>query len=418
MTKSFFQYHNGQLFCEDVSLSDLASRFQTPLYVYSLATLKKNCQAVIDGFGKYPTLACFASKSNSNIHFLRQIVNFGFGCDVVSVGEIERALLAGCPPEKIVYSGVGKRDDEIERALNLGIFSFNAESFFELEDIARIAEKLSKTARVSLRLNPNVDAGTNPKISTGLYSTKFGMAEDKLSAALEYIRTQPQIKLVGLACHIGSQITSLDPLQKAAERIASIARDVMHQGFTLEFLDLGGGLGIRYQDETPPTIAQYAEVLINAVAPTKLKLVIEPGRVIAGETGIVLTKVIGCKTQNDKTFVIVDAAMNDLIRPALYDAFHDIVPCHKPEKSVRFVSEVVGPICETGDLLGENRQLPFLKKGDLLAILGAGAYGATMASNYNSRRRSAEVLVDGSKVQVITRRQKLSDLWALELDEL
>lgn len=417
MTKSYFQYKQGQLFCEDVNLADLASQFQTPLYVYSLATLKRNCQAVIDGFAKYPTLACFASKSNSNIHFLKEIITFGFGCDVVSVGEIERALLAGCPPEKIVYSGVGKRDDEIERALNLGILSFNAESFFELEDIARVAKKLSKTARLSLRLNPNVDAGTNPKISTGLYSTKFGMAEDKLSAALEYIRTQPQLKLVGLACHIGSQITNLDPLQKAAERIATIAQDVLRKGFALEFLDLGGGLGIRYHEESPPTIAQYADVLIKAIAPTKLKLVIEPGRAIAGETGIVLTEVIGCKTQNEKTFVIVDAAMNDLIRPALYDAFHDIVPCQKPTKTERFASEVVGPICETGDLLGENRLLPFLKKGDLLAILGAGAYGATMASNYNSRRRSAEVFVDGGKVRVIARRQKLSDLWAHELDE-
>ena len=412
----FFQYKNSKLHCESVDLRDIADKYQTPLYVYSQSTLRRHCQVIKDAFAGHSTLVCFAMKSNSNLSILEEVFNFDFGADVVSGGELGRALAAKCHPNKIIYSGVGKEDWEIQKALEVGIYSFNVESLFELDDIARIAKTLNKTAPISIRLNPDIDAKTNPKIATGLYSTKFGISEDQLAETLTKIRLLPQLNLIGIGCHIGSQITELQPLQAAAKRIASIAQEIKKQGFQLKFLDMGGGLGIRYKQENPPTLGDYANCMLEAVKASGLQLVIEPGRVIVGNTGIILTKVIGVKKHKDKSFVIVDAAMNDLLRPTLYEAYHDVWPYEEAKTKESIFTDIVGPICETGDFLAKNRALPELHKGDLLAIRTTGAYASSMASNYNSRCRAAEVLVKDDDVKLIRRREKTNELWKDEIN--
>ncbi len=414
----FFQYKNGELYCEDSKLSLLAEKYGTPSYIYSLSTLLKHCRRLIRAFAEYPTTACFAVKSNSNHTVLKTIFSEGFGADLVSAGELQRSLNAGVDASKIVFSGVGKLDNEILMALDADIMSFNVESEFELHSIARLAAERNKVARVSLRINPNIDAKTNEKIATGLYSTKFGIPETELKAHLQIIKNSPFLQLVGVACHIGSQITELAPLKEAAQRMATIARDVLAAGFPIELVDMGGGLGIRYSKENAPELEEYATTLIDAIKPTGLKLVIEPGRVLVGNVGVLLTQVIGVKKTPQKNFVIVDAAMNDLMRPTLYGSYHDIVPvAHSSEKTSDSLCDFVGPICETGDYLGKDRNCVVPEAGDLFAIRGCGAYAAIMSGNYNSRAMAPEILVDGSRERVIKRRQPLNEIWQYEILE-
>lgn len=400
-----------------MSLETLAGKVGTPAYIYSQATLTHHCLELTAAFANYPTLACFAVKANSNLSLLKTIFAQGFGADLVSIGELERALLASAPPQKIIFSGVGKRDDELARALDVGIYAFNVESAYELESLARLSRAKGKIARVSLRINPNIDAKTNEKIATGLYSTKFGLTEGEAEPLFSIIaQNADALKLVGIGCHIGSQIIELGPINDAARRMAELAVSLQQRGMALEFLDLGGGLGIRYRDESPPSLAAYAATLVQHTKPTGLRLVIEPGRVIAGNTGILLTRVIGVKRTPNRHFVVVDAAMNDLIRPTLYDAFHDIVPVvQTPGDAPNSLCDFVGPVCETGDFLGKDRRVPLPQVGDLFAIRSAGAYGASMASQYNSRPRAVEVLVDDAHWRIVKPREVLADLWKDEL---
>ena len=415
-----FNYRAGRLYCEEIPLENLARDCGTPLYVYSRATLLRHCLALIDAFAKYPTMACFAVKSNSNLSVMKAIFATGMGADLVSVGELERALLAGADPKKIVFSGVGKRDDEIARALSVGIHAFNVESHYELETLIRLANAMGKNARVSLRVNPNIDAKTNEKIATGLYSTKFGLTEAELLPLCRMMANDRRVKLVGIGCHIGSQITELGPLNDAAQRMAQLASDLRKSGFPLESLDLGGGLGIRYKDEEPPSLTAYADTVIKHVAPTGLKLIIEPGRVLVGNCGVLLSRVIGVKATPDRHFIVLDAAMNDLIRPSIYDAYHDIVPVKSDANAVskKELCDFVGPVCETGDFLGKDRIEHLPAADDLFAVRGAGAYGSSMASQYNSRPRAAEVMVDGAKWTVVRPRETLASLWKEELEAL
>ena len=414
-----FKYVNGSVHCEGVSLKKIAEQVGTPAYVYSSATLIRHCQALQEAFKGYPTLPCYAVKANSNLSVLREVFNQGFGADVVSIGELERALLAGALPEKIVFSGVGKRPDEISRALDAGILSFNLESAFELRHISEVAAAKKKVARICMRINPNIDAKTHPKIATGLYSTKFGMAEETARALLQEFKLDKNIKLVGLACHIGSQIVDIKPLQEAANSMRRFADEVVNLGYPLEFVNMGGGLGIRYNDETPPSLEVYAKSLIDAISPTGLRLIIEPGRVIMGNVGVIITKCIGSKSTPEKTFVIVDVAMNDLLRPSIYGAFHDILPVDESILAgVNRLTDVVGPVCETGDFIGRDRMAPPIPENALLYVRSAGAYAASMASNYNSRPRGVEVMVRGSEFFVVRKREKLEQLWADELDGL
>lgn len=417
MALDHFIYKNETAYCEDVSLSEIADAVGTPAYIYSSATLDAHCQALGKAFKEYPTLLCFAVKASSNISVLRKIFANQYGADVVSVGELERALIAGANPRDIIYSGVGKRADEIQRALDAGIYAFNVESEFELRHISAVAKAKKKKARISLRFNPNIDAKTHPKIATGLFSTKFGIPEPQAKTLLAAIKADPFLSLVGLGCHIGSQIVEISPLAEAAARMAALSDEVRAAGFPLEFVNMGGGLGIRYKDENPPSPETYASTLINAVRPTGLRLLVEPGRVVVGNAGVLLTRVIGTKDNGKRIFIIVDAAMNDLLRPSIYGSFHSILPCDTVEGADHQNSgnvDVVGPICETGDFLGLDRNLKTPAEGALLFVRSCGAYGSSMASNYNSRPRSPEVLVSGKTFKIIRPRESLESLWASE----
>ena len=410
----YFNYKDGELHCESIPLSQVAKEVGTPTYVYSKKTLTRHCQRITSAFSNYPTLACFAVKANSNLTFLSHVFKQGFGADVVSIGELERALKAGAKPSEIVFSGVGKQSFEIKRAIEVGILSFNVESPWEIELINSEAKAVRKTAQVSLRVNPNIDAKTNPYISTGLFSTKFGLVEKNAQTASEQIKELSHVKMIGIACHIGSQITEIAPFQEAVSRMLSLAKHYQSQGHELKIIDLGGGLGIKYDNEAPPEIEEYAETLVQQLKDSGLKLIIEPGRVIAGNTGILLAKVIGIKTTPKKRFVILDAAMNDLARPSLYKSYHDIIPIKESSKGNTYTVDFVGPICESGDFLGLDRKVGEISAGDLIAIRGAGAYSATMASNYNSRPRAPEVWIDESKIKLARKREPLEQLWALE----
>ncbi|NRA63738.1 MAG: diaminopimelate decarboxylase [Pseudobacteriovorax sp.] len=410
----YFNHRDGQGYCEDVALAKIAKEVGTPAYIYSKATLDRHLKRFREAFVDYPSVLCFAVKANSNIGVLNQVFKGGFGADLVSGGELKRAVKAGVEPGKIVFSGVGKTKREIEGALDLGILSFNVESPFELASIASIAKEKGVVAPISLRVNPNIDAKTNPKIATGLFSTKFGIVESEVLELAKEIKDLSHVSLVGIACHIGSQITSLQPIQEAAEKMAELAIHLKELGHDLKYLNMGGGLGIRYQDETAPEIEDYAKTLIDTVKPTGLTLVIEPGRVLLGNVGILLTEVIGVKKTPQKTFVIVDGAMNDVLRPSLYDSYHEIVSVNLTSGDHLEKVDVVGPICETGDFFGKDRDLPLMKAGDLLYLRACGAYSSSMASNYNSRPRAPEVLVDGDKYHVVAKREELSDLWERE----
>lgn len=409
-----FQYQGDELFCEAVPLAKIAREVGTPTYVYSHATLERHLRVFDSAFAAHHHLVCYSVKANSNLAILRALFRLGAGADIVSAGELFRALRAGCDPQKIVFSGVGKRPDEIEYALETGMLCFNVESEGELGAIEGVAAKLGVRAPIALRVNPDVDAETHPYISTGLKKNKFGISVDAARRAYQAARQMPHLWLRGIDCHIGSQLTKTAPFRDAIGRVAELARELAASGVPLELLDVGGGLGIPYQEdgEEPPSPADYAAAVGEAVAPfagLNLRLVCEPGRVIVGNAGILLTKVLYLKQGEAKSFTIVDAAFNDLIRPAFYGSFHGIKPVVRRDAPT-IVTDVVGPICETGDFLARDREMKRTNPGDLLAIMSAGAYGFTMASNYNSRPRAAEVLVQGDRYAVVRRREDLDDV--------
>ncbi|WP_198246827.1 diaminopimelate decarboxylase [methane-oxidizing endosymbiont of Gigantopelta aegis] len=405
-----FTVKNGQLYAENIVVSDLAQRHGTPLYVYSRATLERHWHAFDKAFADHPHLICYAVKANSNIALLNLLARLGSGFDIVSEGELARVLTAGGDPQKIVFSGVGKREPEIVAALKAGIRCFNIEVSGELDRINRLAGEMGVVAPISFRVNPDVDAKTHPYISTGLKENKFGI--DFETALGEYRRAakMDHVDIVGIDCHIGSQLTETEPFMAALERVLVFVDRLKDEGINLHHLDLGGGLGIRYRDETPPAPAEYITQLLERLAGSDYEILLEPGRAIAGNAGILVTRVEYLKSTAEKNFAIVDAAMNDLVRPSLYNAWQDIVPVKQNNNADLKLWDIVGPVCETGDFLGKDRSLA-LQPGDLLAVRSAGAYGFTMSSNYNSRPRAAEVLVDGDKHWLIRQRENLTQLW-------
>ena len=407
-----FRYDGEGLTCENVSLGAIADSVGTPTYVYSQKILYDSVRRFDDAFASVPHLVCYGIKANSNLTLLRRFVEWGIGFDAVSGGELFRALQAGADRRRIILSGVGKTRDEIQYALDRDILFVSVESRAELETIAEVAIETGRTARVVFRTNPNVDARTHPYISTGLKSHKFGVSFEDTPALIADAGAMPGIEVAGIGCHIGSQITDLGPFREAAGSIAGLASNLKDRGIPLKYLDFGGGLGISYDGELPPTPQVYAETLIGISRELGLTLVLEPGRVIVGASGILLCRVIRKKTQGKKRFVIVDAGMNDLIRPPLYGSFHGLRPVRQREGTE--VIDLVGPICESTDFLAQDREVSRLETGDLVAVMTAGAYGSALASNYNSRPRPAEVLVDGESFSVVRRRETYDDLTRLE----
>ncbi len=406
----FFNYKNGQLFAEDVNLESLANKYGTPCFVYSRATLERHWHAFNDAFGDQPHLICYSVKANSNIGILNLLARLGSGFDIVSVGELERVLKAGGDPSKVVFSGVGKRADEMQRALEVGIRCFNIESIGELERLNDVAGDMGKVANISIRVNPDVDAQTHPYISTGLKDNKFGIDIDIVENVYQQAAAMPNIHVTGIDCHIGSQLTDLSPVMDALTRLIALADRLKDQGIEIHHLDIGGGLGVRYQDENPPLPSDYTAELFTNERIKDYEIIIEPGRAIAANTAVLLTQVEYLKHGDEKNFAIVDTAMNDLIRPALYQAWQEIVPVKEATEEAEIAYDIVGPICESADFLGKDRKLS-LKQGDLLAIRSVGAYGFTMASNYNSRPRAAEVLVDGTNTTIIRDRETIESLF-------
>ncbi|MCG6656551.1 diaminopimelate decarboxylase [Halomonas campisalis] len=412
-----FEYRDGVLYGEEVPLLRVADEVGTPCYVYSKATLARHFRAYTEALGSHPHLICYAVKANSNLAVLGLLARLGAGFDIVSVGELERVLAAGGNPAKVVFSGVAKQQAEMVRALEVGIKCFNVESRPELERLNAVAGQLGKVAPVSLRVNPDVDAGTHPYISTGLKDNKFGIPVEEALAVYELAAGLPHLEVVGLDCHIGSQLTELAPFLDALDRLLVLLDKLKAQGIEVEHLDLGGGLGVPYRDERPPAPFDYAASLLERLAQwpggEQLTLLFEPGRSIAANAGVLLTRVEFLKPGETKNFAIVDAGMNDLIRPALYQAWQAIIPvdARRPRDAATY--DVVGPVCETGDFLGKDRELA-IAEGDLLAVRSAGAYGFVMASNYNSRPRPAEVMVDGERLHVVRQREPLEALWAGE----
>ena len=398
---------------EETSVEDLAREYGTPLYVYSAATLRRHFQAFDSAFEGLPHLTCYSVKANSNLAVLKLLVDMGAGMDIVSGGELYRALAAGCPPEKIVYSGVGKSTAEIRQALGEGILMFNVESVAELERLSEVAEDMGVTARISFRINPDVDPKTHPYISTGLKDNKFGLDMEASLAAYQLAQELPGIEPIGIDCHIGSQLTSIDPFMEALDKITAFYNILKDLGIDIKYLDLGGGLGITYDEEEPPQPLEFGSALHARLKDLPLTVILEPGRVIAGNAGILVTEVLYTKDTPSKRFVIVDAAMNDLVRPALYQSFHRIAEV-RPRGREKIKVDVVGPICESSDFLARGRTLPDVCQGEYLAIFSAGAYGFVMSSNYNSRPRAAELLVDEREVILARRRESHEDLVALE----
>ena len=408
-----FNYRGTALYAEDVPLEQIAAEFGTPCYVYSRATLERHWHAFDRAFAGRPHLVCYAVKANSNLAVLNVLARLGSGFDIVSLGELERVLAAGGDPGKIVFSGVGKREDEMRRALEVGIRCFNVEVPDELDRLNRLAGEMDRKARISLRVNPDVDAQTHPYISTGLRENKFGIGVDEALAEYRRAAAMPNLDISGIDCHIGSQLTSLEPFVDALDRLLVMIETLRTEGIVIRHLDIGGGLGIRYSQENPPEPAAYAEVLSRRLAGLQLEILLEPGRAIVGNAGVLLTRVEYLKSNGVKHFAIVDAAMNDLIRPSLYQAWQGILPVHSDSSAPTRCYDVVGPVCETGDFLGKDRDLA-IQAGDLLAVRSAGAYGFCMSSNYNSRPRAAEVLVDGDRVHLARRREVVADLFQHE----
>ena len=407
-----FHRRDGTLYCESVACADLARAFGTPTYVYSRAALAAAYGEFSAALAGTDALVCYAVKANSNLGVLSLFARLGAGFDIVSLGELERVLAAGADARKIVFSGVGKRRDEMVRALEAGILCFNVESAAELDCLNDVAGSLGQCAPVSLRVNPDVDARTHPYISTGLKENKFGVAFGDAFDLYRCAADLPSLKVVGIDCHIGSQLLEVAPFVEALDKVLALVDRLGEAGIALEHIDLGGGLGIRYRDEQPPAVAEYLAPVLTRLRGRPQRLVLEPGRRLVGNAGALLTRTEYVKETEVRCFAIVDAAMNDLMRPALYDAWHEIVPVDTPATRPRVV-EVVGPVCESGDFLGRSRELAVMP-GDLLAILSAGAYGMAMSSNYNSRPRAAEVMVDGDRVHLVRQREDVASLWALE----
>lgn len=407
-----FEYRAGQLFAEGAALSALAERFGTPTYVYSRAQIEAQYRAYADALSGMPHLVCFAVKANSNLGVLNVLARLGAGFDIVSRGELERVLAAGGTPEKIVFSGVGKTRDDMRRALQVGVHCFNVESTDELERLQQVAAELGVIAPVSLRVNPDVDAGTHPYISTGLKENKFGIAIADAPAVYARAAELANLEVIGVDCHIGSQLTTLPPFLDALDRLLALIDQLAGRGIRIRHLDLGGGLGVQYRDEQPPLAGDYIAAVRERIRGRDLALVFEPGRSIVANAGVLLTRVEYLKHTEHKDFAIVDAAMNDLIRPALYQAWMDVVPV-QPRQAAPRSYDIVGPICETGDFLAKGRELA-LAEGDLLAVRSAGAYGFVMSSNYNTRGRAAEVMVDGEQAHLVRRRENIEELYAGE----
>ena len=408
----YFHYQNDALYAEQVPLADIAAQFGTPCYVYSRAALTDSLRQFTDALQGREHLICYAVKANSNLAILNLFARLGAGFDIVSGGELQRVLAAGGDARKVVFSGVGKTVTEMRMALDADILCFNVESGAELERLNEVAASMGKVAAISLRVNPDVDAKTHPYISTGLKQNKFGVAYDDALALYRKARSLASLRITGMDCHIGSQLTETSPFTAAAEKVLVLVDTLAAEGIRLEHLDLGGGLGIRYHDETPPAIADYVAVLLAALSGRSEKLLLEPGRVLVGNAGVLLTRVEYLKHGEEKNFAIVDAAMNDLMRPALYDAYHEILPVRREAHRVQSY-EVVGPICETGDFLGHARDLAIAPQS-MLAVLSAGAYGMSMSSNYNTRPRAAEVVVDGNVVNLVRERETVFQLYAGE----
>lgn len=404
---------NNILKCEQVTLTDLATEFGTPLYVYSQAALGSAYQTYVDAFSALNPLICYAVKANGNLSILKYFAQLGSGFDIVSGGELARVLAAGGQASKTIFSGVGKSESEIEFALQQGILCFNVESLPELDRINQVAKKMGIQAPISLRINPDVDAQTHPYISTGLKVNKFGIAYEEALSAYQYAHSLPHLKIVGIDCHIGSQLINLSPLVEALDRLLLLIDHLSDCGIDLQHIDLGGGVGIVYENESTPNLVDYAHTVASRLVGRDLKLMLEPGRSLVGNAGLLLTKVEFIKKGEEKDFIIVDAAMNDLLRPSLYSAYHHI--SEVVQKDIKpIIADVVGPICETGDFLGRQRSLA-VEQGDLLAIHSAGAYASSMASNYNSRVRAAEVLVNGQDYRIIRQRETWQQLMENEL---
>jgi len=405
-----FQYRNGCLYAEEVPLDDIAQRWGTPCYVYSRATLERHWHAFDQAFQNQPHLVCFAVKANSNLAVLNVLARLGSGFDIVSVGELERVLVAGGDPGKIVFSGVGKRRDEMYRALEVGIRCFNIESAPELERLDQVAGEMGLLAPISVRVNPDVDAGTHPYISTGLRENKFGLEVEQALAVYNRATKLKNIQITGIDCHIGSQLTTLSPFLDALDRVLALVSRLKRNGVKLKHLDLGGGLGIPYTNETPPLPSEYVSALQKRLGDSFMEICVEPGRAIAGNAGVLLSQVEYIKPTPHKDFAIIDAAMNDLLRPSLYQAIQEIIPVTQSDDGIPGCFDLVGPVCETGDFLGKERNLK-LKAGELLAVRSCGAYGFTMSSNYNSRPRVAEVMVDGDQAHLVRERECIKDLY-------
>ncbi|BCD98028.1 diaminopimelate decarboxylase [Marinagarivorans cellulosilyticus] len=403
---------NNSLYFEQASLDAIANQFGTPAYVYSRAALTSAYQDYANALGEWPGTICYAVKANSNIGVLNVLARLGAGFDIVSVGELERVLRAGGQPSKMVFSGVGKTASEMARALEVGVGCFNVESANELETLSQVAGSQNKVASISIRVNPDVDAKTHPYISTGLKENKFGIDINDAVAVYQRASSLPGLRIVGVDCHIGSQLTETQPFIDALDRVLQLVDKLADKGITIHHLDLGGGLGVTYDQEVPPAVSDYISAIKAKLGDRKLALMFEPGRSIAANAGVLLTRVEYLKPTEHKNFAIVDAAMNDLIRPALYQAWQGIVPVN-PRDADSQVWDIVGPVCETGDFLGKDRELA-IEQGDLLAIKSSGAYGFTMSSNYNSRPRACELMVDGDAVHVIRKRETIDDLVALE----
>ncbi len=410
----FSRQENGELSCEEIAVSSLCKTYQTPFYLYSQKTLQRHCDVLIQSASQYNGTVCYAVKANHNLHLLKSIFSSGVGADVVSGGEVQKAIHAGVNPGKIIFSGVGKKSDEIDLAIKNKIYSINIESPFEVDLVSQRAKEAGVRVKVAVRVNPNISVKTNPKIATGMFSSKFGIIEADLPGVLQQIKDSKWVELAGIACHIGSQICDLEPFEKAATRMVWIADQCKASGHPIEFVDMGGGLGVRYVNEKPPELADYVKTVMSPVHNAGYKPFIEIGRALIANVGVLVTSIIGKKATPEKNFLVVDAAMTELMRPTLYQAVHDIVPVSNNLQNLQ-KHDVVGPVCESGDFLGKDVQISAdISAGDALVVRGAGAYGESLGSTYNIRPLAASVLVDGQRHKLIRKKQTLEHMWSLE----
>ncbi len=412
---NWFNYKDGELYAEDIRLLDLAEQYGTPLYVYSKATLVRHIGVIDGAFAGIDHLTCYSVKANSTSSILTIIAEHGLGADIVSGGELYRALRAGMPPGRIVYSGVGKTEAEIKYALESGILMFNLESESELHTINRIAGEINKVAPIAFRINPDIDPKTHPYIATGLKTSKFGIPHSEALRIYEEASRLSNVKVIGIDAHIGSQLIDVTPFKEAAERLCDLIKEIRGIGIDLHIVDIGGGLGIQYHNEIPPDPDDWARMVIPIIKTTGCRLIIEPGRSMVGNAGVLITKVLYIKNNENKTFIVVDAGMNDIGRPSLYGSYHGVVPI-KERKTEKRVVDIVGPICESSDFIAKEREMLMPEEGDYLAVLTAGAYGMSMSSNYNSRPRAAVILADKDTVKLVTKRETYEDLVSQELD--